>query len=145
MAAIDLNQAISDAVAAEEASARFYLRLLDLTEDKKAREFLEEMIQQERDHATSIAKMGARLGVEAGLPAPGMNVEMVETAPGWDFTENLSFADALEVALEAENHAALFYDAVGDTVSGDLKEFFANLARTEEKHVEKLHGILEKI
>ncbi len=49
---------------------------------------------------------------------------------------------ALTVAIEAENHAALFYDALADSVSGELALFFKDLTEREIKHARRLDAML---
>jgi rubrerythrin len=141
---ITLEKAIANAAASEEQAARFYRLLAENNEDPEAKAFFEEMENAELEHARSIREHGRMLGLASTQLRPDSQVEMVETAPGWRDAEGLSYPQALEVALEAENHAALYYDALADFVSGEIKQFFQSLARTEEQHAERILALKQK-
>ena len=67
----------------------------------------------------------------------------METAPGWEHAEDLSLDEALRIALEAEQHACLYYTAVADAFEGPVAEFFENLSRTEAEHAKRIQVLLE--
>jgi len=138
-----LAQAVKNCIEIEHAAERYYRRLLDNAEDDDVKAFFTEMADQEAEHAALIAKLGKEL--EAGeLPQRAdAKIKSVERAPGWDDVEGITLAEAVEIALESENSAALYYDAMTDFTTGKIKEFFAQLARTEEQHAEKLHKFRE--
>ena len=138
MAAISLSQAFRNAIEVENAASRFYSLLAESTDDGEARSFLADMAEQERQHAAEIEAM-ARKADAGELPIRADdNVETVETAPDWAYVDGISYADALTVALEAEQHACLYYDALADCTAGDLNEFFVKLGRMEQAHVEAI-------
>jgi rubrerythrin len=139
-----LAQAIRNAVEAEHAAARFYQRLLANTEDASARQFLERLVREEIDHARQIDERGRELA-GTDLPAAGNRLsELVETAPGWEHVEDVSLAEALQVALEAEHQACLYYSAVADAFEGRDAEFFESLSRVEAEHAERIRKLLER-
>jgi rubrerythrin len=143
MSKVTLEQAIRDAIEVERSAAQFYEVLGANTDDDEAKEFLARMVAEEKAHERSIAEMGQKL-TSGELPARASdNCEMVETAPDWAYAEGLDYRAALAVALEAEQHAALFYDAVADGFSEPrIRQFFVTLARTEEQHVAALEARL---
>lgn len=139
MPGMELAQVIRNAIEAEQAAARFYATLASGTEETEAVVFLQEMVGEEEAHAQAIAELGERL--EAGeLPVQAdARCELVETAPEWTGSEGIGIDAALEIALEAEVHAALFYDAVaGQVPPGPVREFFQTIARTEEGHIKRV-------
>jgi rubrerythrin len=139
MSATAIGQVIRNAIEAERAAARFYGALAASTDDAEAITFLTRMVGEEEQHATAIAELGSRL--EAGeLPASvDTRCELIETAPAWRGVEGIAIDAALQVALEAEVHAALYYDAVADSVPpGELRDFFQTIARTEELHIKRV-------
>lgn len=146
MSTITLEQAIRDAIEVERSAAAFYEVLSANTDDVEAREFLARMVAEEKAHERSIAEMGRKL-TSGDLPARASdNCELVETAPDWAWAEGLDYRGALAVALEAERHAALFYDAVADGFSEPrIRQFFDTLARTEEAHVAALEVRLQAL
>ncbi|MFH2006205.1 MAG: hypothetical protein ABI333_06435 [bacterium] len=50
----------------------------------------------------------------------------------------IQLSEAVQLALEAENSAALYYDAMSDMTEGHVKAFFAKLTKIEEQHVTSL-------
>lgn len=140
---ITLAQAIKNCIEVEHAAERYYRRLLQNTEDDEVHEFFTGMAEQEAEHAAWIAKLGEEL--EAGeLPdRADTKVKSVERSPGWDAAEDVSLEEAVEIALEAENSAALYYDAMTDFTTGKVKDFFGKLCKTEEQHAEKLRKFRE--
>lgn len=142
-----MAQAIRNAIEIERAAGRFYLQLLEKTKDPATRGFLQEMAQQEEDHAQRLEALGAK--IEAGeLPAsPDDRVQGVETAPGWACSEEvmLDLRNALTIAIEAENSAALYYDAMADSAAGEVKKFFEDLVETENGHARMLTAKLSEL
>lgn len=133
-----LEQAIRNAVAAEQAAQRFYLELVPKAEDEKVRKFFEEMAEQEAEHAKSIETMGERIA-NGELPAhPNDRIAGVETAPGWQSAERISIDEALELAISAEQNAALYYDAIADFFSDEGAQFFRELSACEQQHADRL-------
>lgn len=140
MSTITLAQAVRNCVEIERGAERYYRGLVESSEDEEVKAFFFEMAEQERQHAKWILDLGERL--EAGkLPQRAdAKIGSIEVAPGWSDVEGISLAQAVSIALEAENSAALYYDAMTDFTTGTVKELFEDLARTEEQHAEKLRA-----
>jgi rubrerythrin len=144
MAAINLSQAFRNAIEVERAANRFYTLLGESTDDAEAKKFLEDMAEQEFRHAAEIEEM-ARKADAGELPVRADdNVEAVETAPEWAYVDGIAYADALAVALEAEQHACLYYEALADSTEGEIRNFFVNLGRMEQAHVEAIQTLQQK-
>ena len=141
MAKTALAQAIRNAVEAELAAERFYRELAESTQDDESRAFLLKMANQESEHAKAMERFGEQ--VRAGdLPfAADFNVEFVESAPQWAFAQEMSYEQALNVALENEQRAELYYGTLAETTRESVADFFKKVAQVEQQHVE----ILEKI
>lgn len=136
--AISIPQAIRNAVASEEAAAKFYRALAALDVDSGVKAFLEEMALQEDHHARAIEEAGKRL-VGGDLPQyADMVVDRVEAAPEWKIVDTLTFAQALQLARENEYNACMYYDSVADACPEPVASFFRDLSRTEEEHAHKL-------
>ncbi len=134
------SEAIRNAVEAERAAARFYSFLATEVSGADARKFLEDMAGAELEHARAIQEAGERLLNGPMAERANMDVSMIETLPEWRFVENLSLADAINVALAAEQMASLYYDALSDLFENGEREFFLGLARTEDHHAELLQA-----
>jgi rubrerythrin len=140
-----IEQAIRNAIEVERAAARFYTGLVPKATDDRTRQFLEQMAAEEQHHAEEIARMGARLGTQELPERPDHNIATVETSPGWDEAESIDLLQALSLALDAENHAALYYDAVADSCGGELQAFLRELSEQELQHARRLGEWLERL
>lgn len=142
MSIISLDQALRNAIESEDAANRFYTLLAESTEDAQARRFLEEMAREEATHKARIEAL-AKEAVDRPLTGiPDDRVELVETREEWAGAEGLDLERALAMAIEAEDFAALFYDAVASTCDDpELRKTFEALARTEERHAERLRAM----
>ena len=144
MAELTLGQAIRNAIEAERAASRFYSLLANSTQDQEAKAFLTEMADQEIDHVHALERLGANLP-EDQLPLhPDRDVEAVETAPAWEYEDDLTMPDAMKLALEAEQHAALYYSAMSDFFPGEAGEFFEKMCALEEEHARRVSQMREK-
>lgn len=144
MGSITLEQAVRNAIAIEDAAEQFYRTLSDSTQDMEAKAFLDEMADQESSHQVRIRRLGDEL--HAGqLPfRADDNIELVETAPCWAEVDDIDHESALDIALENENHAVLFYSALKDASDGKISDFFETLMKDEEEHVVNLENRLKK-
>lgn len=139
--AINVGQAVRNAIDAERAAARFYRALAALDLEPEVRGFFLEMAAQEDQHAKAIETNGKRL-IDGELPARAdMDVRSVETAPEWMAVETISKQNAVGIAHENELKASLFYDSLADFCSEPEAEFFRQLAQTELEHAKRLEGV----
>jgi rubrerythrin len=138
MESVTLAQAIRNCIEIEEGARRFYSRLADSSKDEEVKSFFVDMAKQEKEHARWIGDMADQL--EAGeLPQNAhAKVKGIERAPGWEYVDDIQLSEAVQLALEAENSAALYYDAMSDMTEGQVKEFFLKLTRIEEQHATSL-------
>jgi rubrerythrin len=130
----ELGQLVRNAVAAEKAAASFYRSLAADTSEKEAHAFLMELAVEEDQHAEHIEAFGRAL-VAGELPArPDTDIDAIETSTAWRYAVNLTLHEALNIALDAEHGAALFYGVIADGLTGDARDFFQDLADTELEH-----------
>jgi rubrerythrin len=140
---MDLKQALRNAIEIERAAERFYGMLAARATDQKGRAFLERMAREEELHARGLEERSKEL-VDGTLPAVADRfVHQVELVPDWSNTEAISFEQALSVALEAEQHAELYYDAMADSVpAGSLADFLRAMAHNEAAHVQSVASLI---
>ncbi len=145
---ITLDQAVIDAIAAEQAAWSFYMQLATRCEDPDARAFLEDMAAVEAIHAAALERFGRKLrkGGVQGVPSGG--VELVETAPSWmalqQEVESMDIETALAIAEVAEQHAATYYEALADMTTGAAQVFFMGLAKEERRHLRHIEDLVEE-
>jgi rubrerythrin len=140
----DLKKALRNAIEVERGAARFYQSLASSAGDAEARAFLERMVSDEMAHAEALEQKSRELA-DGKLPdLPDFNMDRVEAIPEWRGVEGITYEQALNVALEAEQHAELFYDALADTAEGAVQEFFREMTKNEARHVEAVAKQLER-
>ena len=145
MGQLTVEQAIRNAIEAEQAAARFYRLLAESTCDLEAKLFLNQLREDEVDHAKAIAQLGKRI-TERELPVyPDGDCSVVETAPAWKYVDGIDYLSALRVALEGERSATLYYSAVAEAFTGEAKAFFENLSATEENHARSIHEVIDRV
>ena len=139
---ITLAQAIKNAIAAEQSAERFYLRLAAGCAEDKGRAIFEGIAAQERAHAATLEALAAKL-VAGQLPERAdALVAGIETAPAGTDAEALDLIDALEIAVDAENSAILYYDALAATSTGEASTFFEQMGKEEEGHAAAIRAML---
>jgi rubrerythrin len=136
-----LEQAVRDALEAERFAALFYDELADLTDDRRAVGFFASMAAQERRHAERVQELGERLGAEGLADHAVIDVSHVETTVGWQHLKDITYRDALHIALQAEQAAVRFYRTMSELLDGEASILFAELAADELGHVAKLEVI----
>ncbi|MBI5536854.1 MAG: ferritin family protein [Deltaproteobacteria bacterium] len=145
MIVLTLRQAIRNAIEAENAAAGFYRQMAQRAADPVTRAFFEDMERVEQLHGEEVEELAGRLAVGSLPESQDSDVSMVESAPEWLKADDVALEDAFEVALECENRAALFYDALADHFSGDGSRFFRTLASAEEQHATALRRALQDL
>jgi rubrerythrin len=138
---LTLEQAIRNAVEAERAADRFYRDLAAATTDEAARALLAQMAAEEGAHADGLLGLARELGAGALPERADMPVRGIESAPAAVEARDLDFEQAVTLALEAENSASLYYDALASSCGGAAAEFFARVAADEERHAARLREI----
>ena len=141
MTAITLEQAIRNAIEVELAAARFYENLAERTTDPASRSFLLELREEELGHARAIETFGKTLTDDPIPQEAAGHCEIVETSPTWWHASDVSYRQALRVALESERGAAVYYAALASSAPSDrVRRFYDRLAETEQGHVRKIRA-----
>lgn len=141
----ELGQLVRNAIEAEKAAARFYRSLAADTKGKEANGFLMDLAEQEDAHAEQIEAFGRQL-VAGQLPVSAdMDVDSIETLPAWRYAVNLTLHEAMNIALDAEHGASLFYGVIADGLSGEARDFFQELADTEQEHASRISERLREM
>jgi rubrerythrin len=72
-------------------------------------------------------------------------VHGIESAPAGSEAAGLGLPQALEIAIEAENSAILYYDALATTATGDAAAFFERMGKEEEGHAAAIRALLAQV
>ncbi len=144
MGFVGWEQALRNAIEVERAAARFYEQLRDQTAAPQAHAFLSRMIEVELAHAARIEHLASTAAAE--LPAfADPFAARVETAPGWEWVKDMDLGEALNAALESETSAALYYEALADTLTGSAQQVFTELAAEEIQHAELIRQQIKRL
>jgi rubrerythrin len=142
---ITLAQAIKNAIVAEHAAQKFYLQLAARCASKKTHKLLTYLAGKERGHATKLEGVANRL-VAGQLPERAeLPVQGIEGAPPEASAEGLGVAEALTLAIDAEDRAALYYQALASTATGEVAIFFEHLVKEEKNHAATLRALLAEV
>ncbi len=144
MMTLSLQQAVRNAIESELEAARFYDYLVTCTEDERVQNFFIKMAESERQHAESIQRIEKRLEIQTLSEQPKGQIQLVEASPLWEYADDIRYPDALLLALEAEQHAQLFYSAMADQLQGEVKTFFEQLSEQENQHAIHLQRLIEQ-
>ncbi len=138
-------QAIQTAIDAEKAATAFYARLARNTEDEEARSILQKIASDEANHAIQIVDLAKRLG-EDKLPEAGLLLAAgIEIRADWYEIDNVTYEQALQIALDGEHHAVMMYEALAENTLPEVNAFFLGMARVETIHVKWLTRLKEKL
>ena len=145
MTIISLEQAIRNAIEVEQSAARFYEELASQAVNEDTRAFFRRLREDELEHARAIEQFG-RLLSSSKLPSEASESwKLIETSPVWRHVEGITYDQALEIALESERGAALYYEALASTTASDsVRSFFENLAATEQAHVRQILELMDR-
>lgn len=145
MVPISIEQAIRNAIHVEEAAAQFYADLSGQAADDDTRTFFDALRFEELRHAAAIEELGVGLADGTIPPEATPSWDIIETSPVWRHVEGITYAQALEVALESERGAAMYYEALAATATSEpVRSFFESLAATEHVHVRKIIELMDR-
>jgi rubrerythrin len=141
---LTLEEALLTAIAAEEEASQFYRRLGSNTTETRAKALLDAMASDEESHAQHLRAMADRI-VEGTLADIVVTTPTsLESRPDWEDVEDITYEQVLELGLEGERNAALFYSALADQTTGELQELLELLTAKELEHARNIKAISRK-
>jgi rubrerythrin len=134
---LKVEELMEMAVRFEHDSMRYYQDLRGFVSDRKARELLKTLEQQEMEHRDLLKNydLGDR-------PYP-----MLQYGPAFDLTmptiesENPDLTELLDTAIDREIVSKQVYETTAGQVFGKLAELLRDLAGFEEEHERKLQDM----
>jgi len=138
----EMEAVIKNAIAQEELSHEFYLRLAALVSHADTKETLRYLAREELEHKQflegCITPQGCKL---TGRPKEVHLAEMLE-APS--FHDALSPKEALVVAMKREEGSQRFYKALAALQPpGEIRDFLEKMAQVELSHKEKMEYLYD--
>jgi rubrerythrin len=138
----ELDAIIKSAIAQEELSHDFYLRLANLVSHADTKDFLKYFAQEELEHKQFLQSCFTPQGCKlVGNPQEVHLAEMLE-APA--FSEDMTPKEALIIAAKREEGSYHFYQALAALQPpGEIKAFLEKMARVELSHKEKMEYLYD--
>lgn len=133
-----LNDLLDIAIKHEISSQELYSNACEIVTDEKAKNFLAELIEEEKGHQTlleSIKEMdvfdGSILLDDSSLLESSGSTHKIEDS----FNSESKIKDILDIALKREYRAMAIFNKMASTTSNnELKSIFLKLAEEEEIH-----------
>ncbi|WP_055077902.1 ferritin family protein [Lagierella massiliensis] len=130
----DFKKVIEFAIGEEEKSYDFYMKAADKIEDKLLHKTFVDLANEELEHKKFLEAYRDNEGESMSLSEP-VDYEIAETLDAPELSVDMSFPDAIALAIKREEDAMLMYGALRDSAhEQEKKEVFTNL-----KNMEKLH------
>ncbi|MCB2193504.1 MAG: ferritin family protein [Deltaproteobacteria bacterium] len=129
-----VDEVLDFAISREEEAAAFYLQMAQRMEKPWMKKALEEFANQELEHKDKLmaVKQGKALAPLAEKVTDLKIADYVVAAP---VSPDMSYADALTVAMQREKKSFLLYNRLADSCDDSaLKSTFEALAQEEAKH-----------
>jgi rubrerythrin len=139
-----VGDVVSFAIEKEEKAMDFYKKCSERAANPGIRDFFQEMVQEEQSHRDMLRGLDV-------LDLEGVKLEKVEDLQISDylidiqFKDDLSYQDALTIAMKKEEKAHAFYVGWKDKcVSEKAAKLFEVLANEEAKHKRKLENLYDE-
>lgn len=139
---IEMENLIKSAMAQEELSHDFYLRLADLVSHAETKETLQYLAQEELEHKHFLQSCFTPQGCKlVGHPQDSRLAEHLEAPP---FHADMSPKEALVIAAKREEGSYHFYQALAALQPpGEIRNFLEKMAQVELSHKEKMEYLYD--
>lgn len=139
-----MKDVVDFAIKREENARDYYQQCRDKAENKGIKEFFQELAEEEEKHRTLLTELDMSESASFA-PAQVENLKLSDFMVNADFTPDISYQDALTLAMKKEEKAHAFYAAWKDKCTGSkAAELFEFLAGEEMKHKRKLEDIYDE-
>ncbi len=140
----ELQAIIKTAMAQEELSQQFYLRMADLVSHADTKETFLFLAKEELEHKDFLQSCLTPTGCKlAGRPQDVHLAEHLEAPP---FDEELSPKEALIIAMKREEGSHRFYKSLAALQPpGEIRDFLEKMAKVELGHKEKVEYLYDNV
>lgn len=128
-----INDILEFAIKEEEQAARFYRELAAKSDNPGMNKLLESFAVEEDGHRAKLLDIkSGKTTISAGVNVQDLKIAdyLVDVKP----SPNMSYRDALIVAMKKEKAAFKMYTELAGRVEGGLRETFLGLAQEEARH-----------
>ncbi|MDD2901062.1 MAG: ferritin family protein [Syntrophales bacterium] len=140
----ELLAIINNAIAQEELSHEFYLRMAKLVSHADTKETFEFLAKDELEHKAFLQSCFTAEGCK--LVGQAQNVHLAEMLKAPAFTDELSPKEALVIAMKREEGSYNFYRTLAALQPpGEIRDFLEKMAQMELSHKEKVGYIYDNV
>jgi len=140
----ELLAIINNAIAQEELSHEFYLRMADLVSHADTKETFQFLAKDELEHKAFLQSCFTAEGCK--LVGQAQNVHLAEMLKAPAFTDELSPKEALVIAMKREEGSYNFYRTLAALQPpGEIRDFLEKMAQMELSHKEKVEYIYDNV
>jgi rubrerythrin len=138
-----MKDVVDFAIKREENARDYYLRCKEKAENAGIKDFFQELADEEEKHRVLLTEADTSSD-GAFEPAQVENLKLSDYMVDADFTPDISYQDALTLAMKKEEKAQAFYSAWKNRCSSsETAKLFEFLAGEEMKHKRKLEDIYD--
>ncbi len=129
-----IDQILDFAINAEQEAVEFYTGLSGRANNPEMKEVFEEFAREEMRHKARLLNI-KETGIMEGSTEKVMDLKMADYVVSVPVSPDMSYADALVVAMKKEKAAFKLYMTLSQrAANSELKELFLSLAVEESKH-----------
>jgi rubrerythrin len=138
----ELEEVLESAIEREEQANRFYVSLAGRVKNKAVQEIFSELAREELGHKRLLLDLLQDPAADAKFSTDIPDYKVAESEERPAASENLSFRDAVAVAMKKEQQAVDLYRSLASSASDvDVKKLFNNLMNMELGHKTRLEKI----
>ena len=139
-----VNDVIDFAIEKEEKAMQFYQECAERAKNPGIKEFFREMVAEEQGHRDMLKNLDS-LNLDSVKLEQVENLKISDYLVDVPFTENVSYQEALIVAMKKEEKAMAFYGGWKDKCMNEkASKLFQVLENEEEKHKQKLEKLYDE-
>ncbi|MCK9377561.1 MAG: ferritin family protein [Syntrophobacterales bacterium] len=138
----ELEAIIKSAIAQEELSREFYLRLAGLVSHADTKDMLEFLAKDELEHKAFLQSCFTPQGCK--LAGAAQNAHLAEMLAAPAITDDISPKEALVIAMKREEGSYRFYQTLAELQPpGEIQDFLNKMAKVELQHKEKVEYLYD--
>ncbi len=138
-----VSDVVNFAIEKEEKAMEFYRKCADRAQNPGIKKFFEEMIEEERGHRNMLRDLDS-LNLEGVKLSQVEDLRISDYLVDVSFKDDLSYQEALTIAMKKEEKAHAFYSAWKTKCMSDkAAKLFQILENEEAKHKRKLETLYD--
>jgi rubrerythrin len=143
LACYSVSDVVNFAIEKEEKAVEFYRKCVERTKHPGIKEFFKEMVTEEESHRDMLRNLDS-LNLDKIKLREVENLKISDYLIDVDFSDDITYQDALILAMKKEEKALAFYSAwKNKCVSEKASKLFEVLENAEEKHKRKLEQLYD--